>query len=280
MLLVHTGWFICVIIAALCTLVGPIVAIIIAKQKLRVPWRYFLFGALIFLLFQAVSRIPLITVLTPYVAKMIDASPLLFPLWGVFLALTAGLFEEWGRYIGYRWLLKRAPKTWNTGVAYGLGHASIEAILLVGFSLTAVVIEVLVFSFTPIPAAQQATVSQVIKTFTEQPDWYQLMAVWERIWTMIFHVAMSVLVLQNLRQKSLRFVWLAVLFHTIIDTCAVMFPHYIEGVTGLFIVEIIVFIAGLLAFWWLRRSHQRMREEDAANEASANSDPLLSTASE
>ncbi|GHO43001.1 YhfC family intramembrane metalloprotease [Ktedonospora formicarum] len=280
MLLVSPGWFICTVIAALGTLLGPLVAIIIVKRRLRVPWRYFLFGALVFFLFQIISRVPIISVLTLVLGKTVNASPVLFVLWALFLALTASLCEEWGRYLGYRWFLKRAPKTWSTGVAYGLGHASLESMLLVGVILLALLIEILIFSFTPAAASQQAIVTQIVKAYGTQPNWYPLITLWERLWTMFFQIAMSVLVLQSLRRKNLSYVWLAVAFHTLLDTTAVLVPHYLTGLPGIITIEVLVCIAGILAFWWLRHVHQRMSKEDEEQERALQTDSSSSLASE
>lgn len=97
------------------TIVGvialPLVLGLIARRRLNVGWRYFWFGALIFLLFQLVTRVPIVQIIQTVIAPQLQASrPLLF-VWLGFLALTAGLAEEIGRYVGYRWFMGREEKT-------------------------------------------------------------------------------------------------------------------------------------------------------------------------
>ncbi|WP_201369083.1 YhfC family glutamic-type intramembrane protease [Ktedonobacter robiniae] len=279
MLLVHVSWLVCTTIAALGILVGPVIAMIVVKRKLHVPWRYFGFGALIFFLFQVISRVPIIEVLTLAVGRTVNSSVLLFVLWALFLGLTAGLCEEWGRYLGYRWFLKREPKTWNLGVAYGLGHASLEAILLVGVGLLVLIIEIVALSYTPATtASQKLAVTQIVSVYGAQPDWWELLALWERVWAMCFHVAMSVLVLQSIRLHTPRFVWLAVLAHTLLDTLTALLPHYLGHVAGAITTEGLVAIAGLFALWLLRCLRRRMREEDAASEMLPDAVPNISEA--
>lgn len=274
MLLVHVGWLVCTVIATLCILVGPWIAMIVVKRKLHVPWRYFGFGALVFFLFQVISRVPIIEVLTLAVGRTVNSSELLFVLWALFLGLTAGLCEEWGRYLGYRWFLKREPKTWNLGVAYGLGHASLEAILLVGVGLLVLVVEIIALSYTPATAAsQKLAVTQIVSIYGAQPDWWSLLGLWERIWAMCFHVAMSVLVLQSIRLHTPRFVWLAVLAHTILDTLTALLPHYLRRVAGTITTEVATF--GLFALWLLCRLRQQMRAEDMAGEVPPEAVPNL-----
>ena len=104
----------------------------IAHRRLKVSWKYFAFGMLIFLIFQVVSRVPIVTVLGQVLAPQLKASTAFLYTWLAILALTAGIFEEVGRYIGYRWFMRREEKTWNKAVMYGLGHGGLESILLVG----------------------------------------------------------------------------------------------------------------------------------------------------
>src|SRR5689334_5926286 len=42
------------------------------------------------------------------------------------VAVTAGLFEEVGRYVGYRFFMRREPKTWSKAVMFGLGHEGLD----------------------------------------------------------------------------------------------------------------------------------------------------------
>jgi hypothetical protein len=79
-------------------------------------------GALIFFVFQVISRVPIVTVLGQLLASELKASTLFLYTWLAILALSAGVFEEVGRYIGYRWLMRREEKTWNKAVMYGLPH--------------------------------------------------------------------------------------------------------------------------------------------------------------
>lgn len=108
---VNQSWLIVAIIADAFAILYPVVLAIIAHQRLRVGWKYFGFGALIFFLFQVISRVPLVTWLGIVLAPQLKASPVFLYIWLAILALSAGLFEEVGRYVGYRWLMRREEKT-------------------------------------------------------------------------------------------------------------------------------------------------------------------------
>src|SRR4029453_2761562 len=83
----------------------PLLLGLVARRRLGVGWRYFGYGALIFFLFQLISRVPLVQVAQIALAPQLRASFTLQLIWVAILALTAGLFEEIGRYVGYRWLM-------------------------------------------------------------------------------------------------------------------------------------------------------------------------------
>jgi uncharacterized membrane protein YhfC len=110
----------------------PVALAVVVRHRLQVGWRYFGFGALIFFLFQLVTRVPAVQVIQAIITPQLQRSPALQWAWLAVLVVTAGLFEEVGRYVGYRWLMRREDKTWAKAVMYGLGHGGLESMLLVG----------------------------------------------------------------------------------------------------------------------------------------------------
>src|SRR5215213_3890565 len=158
---ISNGWVAAMIAALLFDILYPLALGVFAQRRLGVSWRYFGYGALIFVLFQLVSRVPITLAIQALIAPQLQASRVALIAWIAISALTAGLFEELGRYIGYRWLLPREPKTWAKGVMYGLGHGGIESMLLVGGLVAVTLIQVLALARTdlstlPLTAEQRA----------------------------------------------------------------------------------------------------------------------------
>ena len=118
-------WFITASVAALFAIFYPIVLATTLSKRLQVDAHYAGFGALIFFLFQVISRIPLVQVVGGVLAPQLKTSRLVAMLWLVMLAFTAGLFEEVGCYVGYRWLMRREQKTWEKAVMYGWQDTSV-----------------------------------------------------------------------------------------------------------------------------------------------------------
>src|SRR5690242_13519875 len=99
---VNPGFIASLAVAFIFSLGYPLVLAIIAHRRLKVGWRYFGFGALIFFVFQIITRVPAVFILQNVFARQLQTSTTFRISWLVILALTAGLFEEVGRYVGYR----------------------------------------------------------------------------------------------------------------------------------------------------------------------------------
>jgi uncharacterized membrane protein YhfC len=238
-------------------IVYPLALAIIAHRRLRVSWRYFWYGVLIFLLFQLVTRVPLFTILGIALAPTLRASAVALWVWLGVEALTAGLAEEIGRYVGYRWLMGREEKTWSKAVMYGIGHGGLESIVLVGggalLSLVSIIATSAVFNQAALSAAQRHTVVAQFAALAAQPGWEPLLGGWERLWTLPFHIALSVVVLQVFRRKQLRWLWVAVGAHALFDFIAVgliqTLSKSLPSLTASLIAEGFIAVVGLIAVW-------------------------------
>lgn len=244
-------------VSAVFVIFFPIVLGIITHRRLGVSWRIFLIGAGIFIIFQLVTRIPLISIVQVYLTPLIRSSQVFTFAWIFILSLTAGLFEEFGRYVGYRWMMPRDPKTWKVGVMYGLGHGGIEAIILVGVTQ---VVTFAIFSLFPVlqgslPAEVLAPLSQQMAAASGSPDFLPLLAAWERLWTILFHVALSLIVLQVFRRGRFAWIWLAVALHTAGNLFVIGLPMLFGLTTqaSALLSSALILIVGLFAVWVIWR---------------------------
>ena len=265
------------IAAALIEILLPLALALAARRRLGVRWRYFGYGALIFLLFQLLTRVPLVQILQAQLAPQLSASRGLLIGWIVILSLTAGLAEEIGRYVGYRWLMKRDDKTWEKAIMYGLGHGGLESMLLVAGLTLLGLINLLALSASnldtlPISPEQRTQLQQQLAAVAAQPEWLPLAGAWERLWAISFHVAMSVVVLQVFRRGRMIWLWLAVAAHALLDFLGAGLPTALglQGNAALLTSEAIVTIAGLIglgAIWALRDRPEPLGAEAPPPEA-------------
>jgi len=201
-------------------IIGPFVAALVLTRRLSAGWRLFWLGALVFVVSQLVLRLPLVGALQAVIAPQLAGSPALSFALGMGLAFTAALFETGGRWVGYRFLLRRDPKTWDTGVMFGLGHGGIESALLIGglaIAQLAALLTTTEAQLAAMPAVQADALRTLAAGVADVPAWVGLKGAYERVMAVVFHVAMSVLVLQSFARGEARWTWYALALHTMMD---------------------------------------------------------------
>lgn len=256
----------------------PFILGVIARKQLGVGWKYFWFGALVFLVFQLLTRIPLTVVLADTVlAPLLRTSATFNWIWLVILAVTAGLFEEVGRYVGYRLFMRREPKTWSKAVMYGIGHEGLESIVLVGRQIILTLLSIAILSainINNLPVAQRQPIIQQVTAINALPVWFPLLPVWERLWSFPLQVALSVIVLQVFRRHQVYWLFLAILLHALIDFLTLALPQALgQGTSIELLIGGTLCMFGLLGAWIIWRLHE---PEDQTYAGKADRSPLES----
>jgi uncharacterized membrane protein YhfC len=268
---VPPAWSIMAVVATVLAVGYPFLLGGIARKKLAVGWKYFWFGALVFLVFQVLTRLPLIAVLQNTVLAPFLRSLTAFTwIWLVVLAVTAGLFEEVGRYVGYRLFMRREPKTWSKAVMFGLGHEGLESIVLVvGGGPILTLLNMVILSATNVSslsAAQRQAVLHLFTTINAQPIWLPLLAFWERFWSFPLQVMLSVIVLQVFLWHQRRWLFLAILLHALIDFLSSALPQAFGSSMPIKLLDegmLCVFgLIGVWIIWRLREKDVQVRTEE------------------
>lgn len=206
----------------------PLVVGYYIHRRFGVRWRFFLYGALVFLLSQLITRVPLVQIIQGSLASTFQSNPTLLYVWFVVLALTAGLFEGIGRYVGYRWLVKD-NKTWQVGLMYGAGHGGLESMVLVGGLALLGLINIIVLA--NLPPGQSPQIEAVRQQVASLDWWTPLLGAYERFITLFFHIALSILVLQTFLRGSLLWLVLAILLHAAVDMSTLILSQPSFGIS-------------------------------------------------
>ena len=199
-----------------------------------------------------------IAIATSYLGSMIITSPIVLTL---LLSLRAGLVEEFGRFVAFKWLLKRYRKI-NDGIMYGIGHGGMEILLV----YTLAMVNNLVFIFmvntgsidlliAMAPEQGEAIYDAVDALATSSPLALSV-GLFERISTLILHVSLSVIVFCAVRQRRWPYLVLAITLHTLTN-CSITL--LITGTISLPALEGIIFAMSLLtAFiaWRIAKSYR------------------------
>ena len=128
----------------------PVAGLVILVRKKKGTGKAFCWGALAFVVSQLLIRIPILQLALPQFTWF-SMLPLYPWVYGLFLGVTAGLAEESARWIAVKCFLKE-KRSFEHGLAFGLGHGGIEAMLLVGPNMIAGVVMTLAGQSTLFPA--------------------------------------------------------------------------------------------------------------------------------
>lgn len=174
----------------LITMVLPLIIWIVLARKWKGAGTAVLAGSLGFFIPQMLIRIPLMSLPTvsEALAGIYAVNPIFYFL---LLAATAAIFETAGRLFVFKSLLKNRL-SYQTAVSAGFGHGAIEAIILVGISYAGN----LYFSYSINAGAMnlgQEMMGQVAAQLMQTPPELFLVGGFERICTVLFHIALSTL---------------------------------------------------------------------------------------
>ncbi len=229
--IVSTASMIAIIITLFITLIAPVVVWIIygVKNKGKGVWKALALGAAGFVLLQMIIRMPILNIVSlipgfgTFVAEY-------YVIYCLILAFTAALFEVVARFGVAKILQKKI--NYEQGVAAGLGHGGIEAILIVGMTyvnnlLYAVLINIGTFQGmiqdamrTSGPEVAEQLI-MVMDSLVEAPSYLFYLAGYERVLTVILHTAMSLLVCYFVyKKKAVLGVSIAFVMHFMVDFVA------------------------------------------------------------
>jgi len=221
----------------------PLSLAIILTHRWKMGWRIIMVGAATFILSQ-VGHIPFNELMTQLLGKtaLVNLSvqgALIFN--AIFLGLSAGFFEEFFRYGMFRWWLKDSH-TWRKSILAGVGHGGVEAIILGGLALFSLIQLIAardmdlstLYSGTSLQTAQ----NQVL-TYWSMPWYDSILGAVERLFTIVIQISLAAIVVQSFIRKQKRWLWLAIVFHALIDAAAIfarskLNPYWVEGIVGLF----------------------------------------------
>ena len=128
-------------------------------------------------------------------------------LYAVYGGLMAALFEETGRYIAMRFLVK--PMDFPNAFMYGAGHGGVEAMLLCGVaSISNIASAVMINSGTmsaqlaTLDAKKAADTAAALSALWTTPSLTFFAGGVERIIAVVLHLSLSILVFQSIRKKA------------------------------------------------------------------------------
>ena len=227
--MVNTSTLIAVIITFLITSILPLVVWVIygLKNKGKGVFTSWLLGAAGFFIMQIIIRIPILNMLSltagfqSFVAKH-------YVLYCLVVAFTAGLFELIGRYVVAKIMAKNL--TYEKGFAAGLGHGGIEAMIIIGMTYLNNLLYIGMINSGTFDGIVEQTAALGVDTTSlvavkdaliNTNSAVFLLAGYERILTMILHVALSLMVCYFVSKKQdLKGILICLACHWMVDFIA------------------------------------------------------------
>lgn len=221
----------------------PVCLAVWLMRKYRARLSTILIGAGTFIVFALVLE----SIMHQLVLKgpngpTIMGNTLLFAVYG---GLAAGVFEETGRFLSMKFLLKKEPSTALPGIAYGIGHGGAEMLIIFGITMISnLVVSALINAglsgilFAKVPEDAAAQLQAQLNQLQTVGAGTLLIGLWERISALVLHLGLSMLVWVAVR-KGGKWLWLfpaAVALHAIVDAGVVMFQKSV----GMVPLELIV----------------------------------------
>ena len=257
------------ILSCILLLILPLLFIIFWKRKCGKKARYkaLFIGALGFLISARVLELSIhmfCIVSDNPVSRFINGHVAVYVLYGI---VMAGVFEECGRYIILRYLIKK-ENTRENAVMYGIGHGGIEVWVISLLSLVTYLVIAVIFSEYP---AQQA---MTLLHITEKSAAAALPAVQtaaafgisaaastvlERVLCMFAHISLTVVVFYSIQKQDKKYLLLAVFLHMMLD----LIPALSQKVTlNVWLIEGWIVIWTVLLFFLARRLYKGCDVQD------------------
>lgn len=173
----------------------------------------FILGVLAFVISQIAIRLPLLKLLTKQSTSFHMLSVTKPIVYFLVLGFSAGIFEEVARYIGIRFFMKQ--RDFQAGALFGAGHGSIEAIIFFGFHVV-----IMLTSSMALVQGDALLIGSV-----------------ERLFAMLLHIGLSIIVLYGVVTKKIRYLIMAIILHGVINSLIGLVPMFVRAEWTIFVIE-------------------------------------------
>lgn len=264
---------------AILLLAVPIVYCIVWRKKTKFSPKVLIAGMLGFMVSARIlEMIPhmFCIVLDNPVSRFINGNIVAYVLYGI---LMAGIFEECGRYVVFRFILKKHT-TSETCITYGIGHGGFE-VLIISFAaiVNSLAIALLINSVgldaaLPAMGVTESTMDAAMASITPVYNFGSasaILTIFERIVVMGIHIALSVIVFYGVRAKKIAYLFLAIAAHAILDVAAALSQ---KSAVSPLVCEIWLVICMVVLWLYTRKLYAKMKAEDASLETDNSSEPV------
>ena len=235
----------------------PIGLFVYLWRKKKASFFSFATGLLIFLFFVLFLESIVHSVVLGSTGTLITGNIFLYALYG---ALMAALFEETGRFLGMKYIMRNQLTKENAWM-YGVGHGGIEAMCLLGITSINNLANAMMIndgSMTGVLAeldeATRQTAVQGLAVLWETPASLFFAAGFERIIAICLQIALSVLIYRAVKEKNGRWYWTAFGAHFAVDFATVLLSSISIALT-----EIVIAVMTAAVVWYVHKVYLALK---------------------
>jgi len=250
------------IVTAVISIGLPVFAFVYWRKKFNLKVVPMLFGLMFFLLFAYILQ----SIMHGFVlernddgsVKLITESPWLYVIYAI---LSAGIFEETGRFAAFK-LLKKKHNDLGTGLSYGIGHGGIESLWLVGLVMIGNITVCLMINSGDTAALSDANLPAIIEVMQGTASITFLAGGIERIIAMTVHISLSIVVLCAVIRPGMLWLYpLAIVLHAVVNIApAMMQAGFIKNI---WIVEAVILLPTALCVYAAIKVCNYMTDQNA-----------------
>ena len=191
-------------------------------------------------------------------------------VYALYAGLAAGLFEECGRYVAFRFILRNDADDDHNALMYGAGHGGAEAIYVLTFGMVNNILTANMINSGELSSLVEglsneelASVMQAVTTLAEADPRIFLIGIAERIFAIAAHIALSVLVWFAVQDKRNGYLFpTAIALHALLDFVAT----YLSAAGSVLIAEgaaaLLSAALCFIAYMVWRRLHDDEEDEE------------------
>lgn len=236
----------------------PIGLFLYLWRKKKASFFSFATGLLIFLVFALFLESMVHSIVFNVTGDLITGNVFLYALYG---GLMAALFEETGRFLGIKYIM-RNQLTKENALMYGVGHGGIEAMFLLGITSINNLANSMMINdgsmtgvLEGLDQASRETAVQGLSVLWETPASLFFAAGFERIIAICLQISLSILIYQAVKEKSGRWYWAAFGVHFVVDFAAVLLSSF-----SIAVAEVVMAVMTAAVVWYVVKMYRTMKE--------------------
>ncbi len=242
----------------------PVVIFVIWKLKTRESFMPALIGAAAWFIFAIAVKTAPAYLLFQSAGSLSDAINGNVWISCLIAAVLAGVLEESGRYLAFRFVLKTKTDR-RTAITYGIGHGGFESIYI-GFQLIALAALMIVLQsgigekiMAQLDEETASLLVSQLKPYAGLTFADCLPGVFERLPAIAVHISLSVFVFASVSEKSLSYLFSAAIFiHTLFDFSIVL---YQAEIISLWPMEALLAVFAAAVAYAASRIYKKLRAD-------------------